>query len=253
MNIPKFYEGDINILNDVSPKLAIVGSRLILDCTKNYLEDLFHELSNFDITIVSGGMYGVDIFAHNLALKNNMKTIVVLPQGISIFKKSILFRQLKIDKNSKILLTSEYEPDFKPRKYTFIERNKIIAKYSQVTLVAQASIKSGSISTALNALKLSKKVIAIPLSIDVTRFQGTNFLISNGAQIYLSPKTVLENYNLTANSIEDRIIGLIDKSTKINFDDLVEKVETNSSIVQKTLLKLILEGRVFYDGGEYFL
>lgn len=253
MYIPKYFEGDLSLLNENQIKLAIVGSRLILDSTKNYLEDLFLELANFDITIVSGGMYGVDIYSHNLALKNNMKTIVVLPQGIASFKQTNLFYQLKINQSSKILFTSEYEPEFKPRKYTFIERNKIIAKYSNATLVAQASLKSGSISTALCALKLSKKVLAIPFGLDVTQFQGTNFLFSKGAHVYLSPQSVLEILGFQFSSLEDKILNLIENSTYLSFACLIEKIETNPSVLQKNLLKLILEGRISYDGEKYFL
>ena len=77
MNIykPKYHEGDYGLLDSSQKKLSIVGSRSILDQTKTVLEDLFEELKHFDICIVSGGMYGVDIFSHNQALLNNMKTI----------------------------------------------------------------------------------------------------------------------------------------------------------------------------------
>lgn len=249
---PKFHEGDYELLNINQKKLSIVGSRSILDQSKMVLENLFEELKGLELCIVSGGMYGVDIYAHNLALMQDMKTIFVLPQGIESFKKSSLNKQLKIKSQSSFLYISDYPSIFSPRKYTFLERNKIIAELSEVTLVAQASIKSGSLSTAFSALKKSKKVIAVPVSLHNPQFQGTNYLISKGCVIYLNPETVLDSLGLKKSNIESQIIEVL-RYQPFSIQELAEKFEVSISLVQKNLLKLILEGVISFDGVRYYI
>jgi DNA processing protein len=249
---PKFYEGDYELLNTSQKKLSIVGSRSILDQTKLVLETLFEELRGFDLCIVSGGMYGVDIYAHNLALMHNMKTIFVLPQGVESYKKATLNKQLKFKPQSRFLYISDYPPSFSPRKYTFLDRNKIIAEISEVTLVAQASIKSGSLCTAFSALRKHKKVISVPISLHNPQFQGTNYLISKGSIIYLNPESVLASLDLKKSDIESQIIETL-RYQPFSLQELSNKLEVNIGLVQKNLLKLILEGTVLFDGVNYYI
>ena len=244
--------GDKSLLNESGMRLAIVGSRSILSQTKSLLEDLFSEIRNFDITIVSGGMYGVDIYAHNLALESGMKTIVVLPQGIESYNKSSLYSQLKIKKDSKTLFVSEYESNFKPRKYTFIERNKVISDLSRVIFIAQASSRSGSISTANFGIKSKKLVVASPFCNHISQFQGTNLLISRGCTIYLNPETILNCFNICSKLAGPTIINSLKESSK-SLSELEFLFGTNSALLQKNLLQLILEGKILFDGEKYFV
>lgn len=247
-----YQEGNRDLLKDTSFKLGIVGSRSILSYTKNVLENLFIELKNFDFCIVSGGMYGVDIYAHNLALRNNLKTIIVLPQGISTYKDSSLYNQLYLKENSDYLMVSEYPDNFLPRKYTYLQRNKIIAELSDVLLIAQASYKSGSISTAFSAIKQNKKLISVPFSLDTPQFQGTNLLIDKGSKIYLNPTTVLEQFNISERNIEDTIKNIL-LSKPYSLKDLEQSSGISSGRIQNCVLKLILDGEIFFDGEKYFL
>jgi len=247
-----FLEGDISILEDSSFKLGVVGSRLLISYTKNVLDDLFQELRNFDFCIVSGGMYGVDMYAHNLALANNLKTIIVLPQGISTYKNNLLYKQLKINSKSKYLLLSEYPDEAKPRKFTYIERNKIIAYLSTVVLIAQASYKSGSISTAYSAMKQKKNLVSVPFSLENIQFQGTNLLIDKGSKIYLNPSSILSQFNISSEDVEIKIKEILAKESK-NLNQLENLLGVNSIFLQKSILKLILEGKIFFNGEKYFL
>ncbi|MCK7516021.1 MAG: DNA-protecting protein DprA [Desulfobacterales bacterium] len=45
------------------------------------LGKIISELKGSDITIVSGGAFGVDTCAHKAALKNNLKTIAAIGSG----------------------------------------------------------------------------------------------------------------------------------------------------------------------------
>lgn len=247
-----YVYGDSKILNDDSLKLAIVGSRSILPYTKEILLELFNELKNFNICIVSGGMYGVDMFSHNLALANNMKTIFVLPQGIDSYKSSSLYSQIKFKPDSRFLFLSNYSNDNNCKKYMFLERNKHIVNLSNSVLVAQASIKSGSISTGYYAKKVKKKTYCIPFSLENKQFQGTNMLINEGLSIYLNPESILESLNLTYKNLDNLIKETL-KMGPLNLEDMLSELGAEYHLVEKSVFKLILKGEIFFDGVNYHL
>jgi DNA processing protein len=244
--------GKEDLLSDSSMKLGIVGSRLITPYTKFVLEELFDELRNYDFCIVSGGMYGVDLYAHNLALKNNLKTIIVLAEGIESYKSSSLYNQLRFSNNPNYLFLSEYESYFKARKYTFLQRNKVIVNLSSCLLLAQASLNSGSMSTANFALKSNKKIYSVPFALNESKFQGSNWLIDCGSKIYLNPNSILESFSIFSDSMEKSIKNCI-KYNPSNFVNLKNLIGCSDSLLNKELLKLILKGDIFYDGEFYYL
>lgn len=248
-----FFEGDKSLLYDDSYKLAVVGSRSILNYTKNIIEDLFSEIKSYKFTLISGGMYGVDIFAHNLALENNLKTVIVLPQGIENYKISPLYSQLKLkNREGNYLLLSKYKGEDSPRKHTFLERNRVISNLSSSVLVAQAGIKSGSFSTGLFSIKNSKKVFCPPFSLDDFQFQGTNLLLKLGASLYLRPSDLLEFYEIDSEVIENKIIESLKIQPK-SISRISELLDIELGLVEKNLLKLILKGKILFDGENYYL
>ncbi len=64
--------------------VAVVGSRHMTSYGKAALEKLIPELVFSGKTIVSGFMYGVDQYAHSLAIDNGGKTLAVLGWGINL-------------------------------------------------------------------------------------------------------------------------------------------------------------------------
>lgn len=61
---------------------------------------------------------------------------------------------------------------------------------------------SGAIYIATCGLKYNKEVYAVPGTIFDKCNEGTNMLISNGANIYLSPNNILTGFNSV--KIEDK-------------------------------------------------
>jgi predicted Rossmann fold nucleotide-binding protein DprA/Smf involved in DNA uptake len=76
-------------------------------------------------------------------------------------------------------------------------------------------------------------------------------LIRKGAEIYLNPNSILENFGFSIENIEELIINQL-KIGKQDLENLQIMTGYNSTLIQKSLLKLILEGRIFFD-GEYYL
>jgi len=84
------------------------------------------------------------------------------------------------------LFLSEYPEKTKPLKHHFPWRNRIIAALSDQIVAVQAQIKSGTSTTVMKAIELSKDVYCVPYPLDFVDGQGCNHLISQGAQILLS-------------------------------------------------------------------
>ena len=88
---------------------------------------------------------------------------------------------------------SEFLPNTKPYSWNFPTRNRIISGISLGTLVIEATIKSGTMTTANWASEQGKNVYAIPGNIFSDQSKGTNKLISEGAKIVNSAKDILED------------------------------------------------------------
>ncbi len=152
--------------------LAVVGSRACLLQSKQKLFEIIKKLPQ-DVIIVSGLAIGIDTCAHYSAIKTNKKTIAVLPCGIETIypKQNIGLSKLIIEKGGTVV--SEYPGKVKPTKKSFISRNKVIVDLSHAILVAEAQIKSGTMTTVNFARKQNKPIYAIPGS------EGTDYLLKN--------------------------------------------------------------------------
>ena len=157
-----WYRGNIENMNPLS--ISIVGSRSATDYGENVASDLAMKLSALNIDVVSGGAIGIDAAAHHGALSGEGFTIAVLAGGVDVNypkSNSLLFE--KIAANGLIL--SEVPPQTAPIRHRFLIRNRLIAALSNATLVVEAKIKSGAMSTAGEAGAIGRDVMAIPGSI----------------------------------------------------------------------------------------
>jgi DNA processing protein len=167
-NFKLFYKGDLSLLD--KPKIAIVGSRRPTQYTKEITSKLSSILSK-KYVIVSGGAMGVDAIAH----KNAKSTIMVSPAGIDIIYPKINKTLIENIINNHLLIT-EYEEGYKPRPYSFVQRNRIVVGISEFIIITQADIDSGSMKSFEIAKKLNKKVYVIPHRIGDSK--GTNHIAS---------------------------------------------------------------------------
>ena len=165
------------------PCLAVVGSRDCSEKSKLFVSKIIKELPR-EIIIVSGLAKGIDTVAHSSALSCGKKTIAVLPCGIErIYPRENTNLTKEIIKGGGLLI-SEYDIKAKPTKFSFIQRNGVIAGISSAVLVIEAKIKSGTMTTVNFAKKQNKKIYAVPGS------EGCDYLISKGAISVLSAKDI---------------------------------------------------------------
>jgi len=269
-----FYQGDISILDRTC--IAVVGTRRCTEYGKMMTEKIIEELSRYEVTIVSGLAKGIDTIAHKAAMKNNLKTVAILPSTITTIyppENKILAKEI----SEKGLLISEYEEDLPMVPYKFHQRNRIISGLSIATLVVEAPEKSGALITARLALEQNREIFVVPQ--DVDRFQGIGALkllqkcgaypVSSGQEIIeqLShqPKLKLDAQDKSQQKTEankPKIGYNISQEEKeilfsmtINRETSLEKIKCNSKLETKkimTILSLLeINDFIMNNGGKY--
>lgn len=169
-------------LPDFADKLSIamVGTRNATAYGKKTSHILSGSLAKLGVVIVSGGAVGIDSLSHTAALEAGGVTVCVLGCGIN-FPYLTANRRMREDIAVKGAVISEYPPDYPPGKYTFPERNRIIAGLADGVVVVEAGVKSGSLITARLAAEQGRDVFAVMGNITSPYSQGTNALIKDGA------------------------------------------------------------------------
>lgn len=151
-----FAAGNLDLLK--SPIIAIIGTRSPNQYSKHYTAMLSRKLSKKGFVIISGGAIGTDCIAHQNSDRNS---ILVSPVGLNqIYPKQNknLFEKIR----SSGLLLSEYEDNEMPRAHQFLERNRIIIALSDVVIIPQADLQSGSSSSARLCVALDKPLFTLP-------------------------------------------------------------------------------------------
>jgi DNA processing protein len=184
-----YYKGTADLNH---PRIvSIVGTRQATPYGKTLCRQLAETLKPYDVLIVSGLAYGIDVAAHQEALNEQIPTIGVLGHGLDRLyphlHKQIAQRMLR---NGGLL--TEFPLNTKPDKDNFPKRNRIIAGISDVTIVVEATTKGGALITAEIANSYHRDVFAFPgRTIDVYS-EGCNFLIkTNRAGLLNHPKDLL--------------------------------------------------------------
>ncbi len=165
------------------PTLAIVGTRKPTPYGKEVTEKLAYELASKGIVIVSGLALGVDALAHRAALDAHGTTIAILANKLpDIRPYTNRELGLRIVREGGALMSEHGEDDNHiVGKWSFLERNRIVAGISDAILITEANARSGSLNTAMYALEQGKEVFVVPGNITSPLSAGCNALLKQGA------------------------------------------------------------------------
>jgi len=163
---------------DLNPEktLAIVGTRNITRYGRDFIEQFTEELRPFNVQIISGLAYGVDIEAHRQAIRFGMSTLAVLGNGPDKLYPAA-HRATAEEMLPKGAVLTEFLPGTPPDKENFPTRNRIVAGMADATLVIESDVKGGSIITANLAHSYNREVFALPGRVDDKYSAGCNKLI----------------------------------------------------------------------------
>ena len=165
------------------PKISVVGSRKCSLTDYRRIKETAAALSEGGFCVVSGLAEGCDAAAHAGALEAGGRTLAVTANGFeSVYPKSNadLFRRIR----GEGLLVCENPPDFRPKGFHFVLRNRIVAALSRAVVVVMAGAKSGTLSTARFALDCKRQVFA--RSAEGPDFAGCRALIAESGCIGFS-------------------------------------------------------------------
>jgi len=172
-----YVKGNIDALT--KPNLAVIGTRNPSDLSQYFEENLVKHIVNAtERVIVSGLALGCDKIAHQTTVDENKITIAVLPSGVDVIKpaKHKKLAQDIIDTGG--CLISEYEPDKSVFKSTYVERDKIVAAFSDATFVVECGVKSGTMHTVNAAKGFNRQIYAyLPDEKPEDSYDGNEFIL----------------------------------------------------------------------------
>lgn len=145
--------------------IAIVWPRKYSPYATQVLESLFCVLSDYDVVTVSGLADGVDKMCHEDSIKAGIPTIAVLGWGLKHYLEGRDRDLIKKIIDNGGLVLSEFKLNSRPEKYTFPQRNRIVAWLSEMVFLPEASLKSWSLITVDFARQMHKDVYGTPNSI----------------------------------------------------------------------------------------
>jgi len=180
-----WWRGEEQPLPALDTSIAIVGSRDSTSYGAAVTGDLAYSLAQRGFTVVSGGAYGIDAHAHRAALAGSstaVPTVAVMAGGVDRFYPSGNEDLLRAVANQGAVL-AEVPPGSAPTRYRFLQRNRLIAALSAVTVVVEARWRSGALNTAHHAETLGRAVGAVPGSVHSANSAGCHRLLRDGGAV----------------------------------------------------------------------
>ena len=172
--------------------LAVVGARAASSYGESVGRDWCATFADAGWTVVSGGAYGIDAAAHRGALSAGGITVCVLASGVDVAYPRA-HEGLIASIADEGVVVSESPPGEGVRRHRFLSRNRIIAALTRATVVIEASVRSGTTSTANAAVQLNRHVLAVPGPVTSPMSAGCHNLIrEQGAILASCPEDVLE-------------------------------------------------------------
>lgn len=251
-----YYKGaaDLNAHRTV----AIVGTRTPSHYGIAACEELVEGLKPYNVTVISGLAFGIDITAHRKCLEAGVPTIAALGHGLDMVypgqHRHIAARMLKQGG-----LLSEYPSRTKPDREHFPMRNRIIAGLSDAVIVVESGASGGSIITAKMGNGYNKDVFAVPGKVNDRMSQGCNHLIkTNQAHLLESAADVgyimrweetgssgvQQELFVELNAQEQIIVNLLAGHTELSIDALTFECGINHSEMAALLLGLEFKGLI---------
>jgi len=270
-----YIKGDITEKDIYS--IAIVGTRKPTEYGKTITEKLTKELTELNITIVSGLARGIDTVAHKTAINFCGRTIAVLGNGLNVYYPSENHKLQDAIANSGAVV-SEFPLGVRPEKRNFPRRNRLISALSLGTVVIESAEKSGALITAKYSAEQGKDVFAVPGSILSKYSRGPHLLIKQGAKLIEKAQDVVEEISILAewikkktqninvaiknnentknelSNVEKKILDILKSFPQgLNIDILHKKINQPFNILSEGIVSLELKGFVKSLPGKVYI
>ena len=160
---PLLLYGKGNIHPSDGHIVSIVGTRRPTERGKELTTALVRALHEQleQVTIVSGGAYGIDITAHRAAIECGIPTLIIPAHGLD----RIYPYQHRNDAVAALThggILTEFPSGTEPFPGNFVQRNRIVAGLADAVVVVESREKGGSLITARMALDYNRELFAFP-------------------------------------------------------------------------------------------
>ncbi|MCR5704776.1 MAG: DNA-protecting protein DprA [Eubacterium sp.] len=181
-----YVKGDASLL--IEQSIAVIGTRHPSEWSQKVEENLVMKiLKESDNIIVSGLALGCDKIAHETTVKERRKTVAVLPSGVNVITPASHKKLAKEILELGGCIVSEYEPNYKVTKSSYVERDAIVAALVNGVFVVECGIKSGTMHTVNYANEYGRKVACYYID-DSNKgtYNGNKHLLDNGKAMKVS-------------------------------------------------------------------
>ncbi len=221
------YSQGIISLN-IPKVIAIVGTRKITSYGKELCNKLIEDLAERGVLVVSGMAYGIDICAHNAAVKNNLQTVGILAHGLDrLYPLIHKPTAMKMMENGGLI--TDYPSGTNPDRENFVQRNRIIAGLSDAVIIVESAEKGGSLLTATFASNYNRDVFAFPGRVNDIYSKGCHYIIKrNLATMIESADDLIYNMDWNEDAKPKK-----SKQSALSFVDLTDEQKILFDILGK--------------------
>jgi DNA processing protein len=177
-----WVRGPLDLGEVTQRSVSVVGSRAATGYGEHVAVEIGTGCAEQGLCVVSGAAYGIDGASHRGALAVPGATVAVLACGVDRAYprgNERLIARIAADG----VVASEIPPGSSPTRRRFIERNRLIAALSQVSVVVEAAWRSGALITARHADRLGRIVGAVPGPVTSPTSAGSHRLIREGIAV----------------------------------------------------------------------
>jgi len=263
-----FFKGSSTDLLAARRVVGIVGTRQPSESGKALCEEIVEGLQAYNVLVVSGLAFGIDVTAHRKAAALDIPNIGVLGHGLSsIYPSQHRSVALRMVENGGLI--SEYTSDTKPDREHFPMRNRIIAGMCDALVVVETALSGGSMISAQLAGQYGREIFAVPGRVRDPKSAGCNRLIKNtSAKLMESaadlavamrwqeagkPQVVQTQLFLDLSPEERLLLDLIRQQPEIAVDQLTVATRLSPGELAAAILGLEFKGAVRTLPGKRYI
>jgi DNA processing protein len=253
--------------------IGVIGTRKPTPQGIAYTKSWVEKLSQYNVVMVSGLAYGIDIVAHQAALDAGIPNFAVMAHGLDHIYPTQHRQVAEQMQSHGGGLIADFPAHTKMHPDYFPKRNRIVAGLCDALLVIESGVKGGSMITASIAHGYNRDVFAIPGRPSDSASEGCNFLIKHQmAHMARNVEDIVESMNWTHNQhnkqgnsqsgdqmqlfgnlnpIEKQVMQWLMQGIQ-KPDDMLQQNQWSASHIAMALLDLEIKGLVTAQSGNFY-
>ena len=249
--------------------ISVVGTRNATNYGKEICEELIRSFSeqSYQVVVISGLAYGIDVHAHKACLKYDVPTVGVFAHGLDK-----IYPALHAPIAAKMLenggLITDFVSETNIDRQNFLRRNRIIAGLADATIIVESAEKGGALVTADIANSYNRDVFAFPGRSNDPFSRGCNNLIKRNEAVLVenqsdiekamnwdvktsSPKFIQTSLFVELSPEEQKLFDLLKGGDRF-VDEITFETQLPMSRVSSLLLGLEFKGLIVSLPGKMY-